>query len=309
MSEIVILGGANIDIVGYSHHSLIEYDSNPGKIKISYGGVGRNIAENCCRLEEKVKFATVFGHDHFASILKQHCLEFGFDLSLSKQSLTHSTSIYLAVLDQNQDMKIAISDMDLLQEVDDKMVQLVLSACSSENILVMDTNLDQKVIEQVARQCACPIYLDPISCAKAVKVKHCLGHIHTLKPNRYEAEILCGFAIKTKEDKNRALDYFLAAGVREIIISLGDEGVLVANDHERYEICVKPAKVVNATGGGDSFLAAWIAWRQKELLERCLLATAAAISTITVLDTVNPQCSRELIEIARNELEMEGRRL
>ena len=44
MAKVVVLGGANIDIVGQSDKEILEYDSNPGKIRISCGGVGRNIA-------------------------------------------------------------------------------------------------------------------------------------------------------------------------------------------------------------------------------------------------------------------------
>ena len=71
MSKCVILGGANIDLVGQSSRSLLVRDSNPGKITFSYGGVGRNIAENCCHLDEQVYFATVFGQDVFGQCLQQ----------------------------------------------------------------------------------------------------------------------------------------------------------------------------------------------------------------------------------------------
>ncbi|HCJ9875670.1 TPA: pseudouridine kinase, partial [Escherichia coli] len=36
---IVIIGSANIDVAGYSHHPLNYADSNPGKIKFTPGGV------------------------------------------------------------------------------------------------------------------------------------------------------------------------------------------------------------------------------------------------------------------------------
>ncbi|MCZ5545176.1 PfkB family carbohydrate kinase, partial [Escherichia coli] len=43
---IVTIGSANMDVAGYSHASLNYADSNPGKIKFTPGGVGRNIAHN-----------------------------------------------------------------------------------------------------------------------------------------------------------------------------------------------------------------------------------------------------------------------
>ena len=50
MSDIAIMGGIAADIEGRPDGMLIYADSNPGKIKISYGGVSRNITENLARL-------------------------------------------------------------------------------------------------------------------------------------------------------------------------------------------------------------------------------------------------------------------
>ena len=50
MAEITIIGGINIDIEGCPFGSLKAEDSNPGKISLAYGGVGRNIAENAALL-------------------------------------------------------------------------------------------------------------------------------------------------------------------------------------------------------------------------------------------------------------------
>ena len=46
MSRVYVIGGANIDIQGYSHKPLMFQDSNVGSVSYSYGGVARNIAEN-----------------------------------------------------------------------------------------------------------------------------------------------------------------------------------------------------------------------------------------------------------------------
>ena len=51
---VVIIGSANIDVAGYSHESLNYADSNPGKIKFTPGGVGRNIAQNLALLEDAI---------------------------------------------------------------------------------------------------------------------------------------------------------------------------------------------------------------------------------------------------------------
>ena len=51
MSRFVVIGGANVDIMGIADQALRPQDSNPGTIRTTLGGVGRNIAENLARLD------------------------------------------------------------------------------------------------------------------------------------------------------------------------------------------------------------------------------------------------------------------
>ena len=46
----VVAGGVNMDIGGRSCEGLIPRDSNPGQVRMSLGGVGRNIAHNMALL-------------------------------------------------------------------------------------------------------------------------------------------------------------------------------------------------------------------------------------------------------------------
>jgi len=57
---ICVIGGANIDLCGSSLEPLRNYDSNPGTISVSFGGVGRNIAQILALLDQKVRFVSCF---------------------------------------------------------------------------------------------------------------------------------------------------------------------------------------------------------------------------------------------------------
>ncbi len=60
----LVIGGANIDFVGIPDNKLIWHDKNPGKIKMSLGGVGRNIAENLAKLGVHTKLLALVGDIH-----------------------------------------------------------------------------------------------------------------------------------------------------------------------------------------------------------------------------------------------------
>ena len=51
----VVVGGVNLDIGGRSFGKLVPADSNPGQVRTSLGGVGRNIAHNMALLGMDVK--------------------------------------------------------------------------------------------------------------------------------------------------------------------------------------------------------------------------------------------------------------
>ncbi len=103
---------------------------------------------------------------------------------------------------------------------------------------------------------------------------------------------------------NKSIDYYLENGTKEIIISLASDGVVAANKDERYWLHHDKINIVNATGGGDAFLASYIKSRNKNknLLENVKYAIGGAVSTIKCLDAVNPKISDKVIEKEIREL-------
>ena len=60
----VVVGGVNVDIGGRPSGELVSRDSNPGQVRTSLGGVGRNIAHNLTLLGVDTRLLTAFGDDH-----------------------------------------------------------------------------------------------------------------------------------------------------------------------------------------------------------------------------------------------------
>ena len=55
---VAVVGAVNVDIGGTPDSALVPADSNPGRVTVTLGGVGRNIAENLCRLGKRVLMVT-----------------------------------------------------------------------------------------------------------------------------------------------------------------------------------------------------------------------------------------------------------
>ena len=65
-APVYVIGAVNMDISGTPDGEFRTGESNPGQVIVSPGGVGRNIAENLCRLGRKVSLITVLGNDDYA---------------------------------------------------------------------------------------------------------------------------------------------------------------------------------------------------------------------------------------------------
>ena len=65
-SYCTVVGAANIDIGGVAADNLVPHDSNPGKVRLTHGGVGRNIAHNMRLLGIGAKLITALGDDLYA---------------------------------------------------------------------------------------------------------------------------------------------------------------------------------------------------------------------------------------------------
>ena len=293
----VVIGGVNMDIGGKSFSPLVMRDSNPGRVTMSLGGVGRNIAHNMSLLGIDVRFLTAFGDDLYAQRIAASCGELGIDISHALQIPGGTTPTYLFLNDADGDMALAVSDMEICERIQPSYLAANLQLLNHAQLVVVDTNLPAQSLEYLAAHCTAPIFVDPVSTAKAVKLKPVLGKLHTIKPNRIEAELLSGVKITDGESLRRAAKVLLETGLHRVFISLGSEGVLAADHDEIREFPCFPAQMRNATGAGDAFMAA-LAWAYLEgtdLEHSAKAAAAAAAIAVESAQTINPSLSAEAV--------------
>ena len=104
MADITVIGGINIDIEGSPFNKLRREDSNPGRISLSYGGVGRNITENIARIGGDVAMVSVIGEDQMGRGAKEELQELGVDVSGVEILAGRNSAMYLSILNEDKDM-------------------------------------------------------------------------------------------------------------------------------------------------------------------------------------------------------------
>lgn len=241
-----------MDILGFTAEKLLYEDSNPGKIKISCGGVARNIAENLARMDVSVKLITALGEDMYGKKIIEESKLCGIDISDSLVLKDSLTSMYMAIMDEDGDMKLALCDADIVERISIDFLKSKHHIFNNSKIIVLDTGLRKEVLEYVVTNYKnIPIFLDPVSIRRSTKVKNLLGYFDTIKLNRHEAEYLSDMSITSRDDLARAGNYFTSRGVKNVFITLGSEGVYFKNNDTSEYIPSQRVHVVNATGAGE----------------------------------------------------------
>ena len=305
MADITVIGGINIDIEGSPFNKLRREDSNPGRISLSYGGVGRNITENIARIGGDVAMVSVIGEDQMGRGAKEELQELGVDVSGVEILAGRNSAMYLSILNEDKDMELAISDPNYkswLSELFvitprflDKHRELLLGS----KAVALDTNLSEETLEYAADILEkTPLFLDPVSVTKAVKARKIIGKFECIKPNVMEAEALSGLKITSEEELRAAGGWFIQQGVKKVFITLNKEGVYYRSPDREGFIRPKDISPVSATGAGDSFSAAILIGmvRGLDIEEIAKIGMAAAQGTMESPGAVNKAISKAEIE-------------
>lgn len=303
LGKIICAGGANFDIHSRIQHPVVPKDSNISHVHSSAGGVGRNIAENLAHLGENCVLLTALGDDAFGNRIALDCEKLGIDTSHAYIDREHPTSTYIDILDNTGDMCLATNDMRILNYLPDDYFTSKAELIQQAAAVVVDANLSSKQIEQItdiAFDCRVPVYADPVSTVKAENLLAALPKMRFIKPNAMELAKLSGMPADTDEEIEAAAASLLDKGLKQIAVSLGSKGAYYAerNGVSFFVKLNQAAEMVNASGAGDAFTAAYV---YKDINgaqpnEKIEFAMYCAYLTTQCMDTINPEISKLISE-------------
>ena len=302
---VTVIGGSNMDIQGFPNNPLVMYDSNPGKVDISMGGVGRNIAENLSRLNVNTKLISAIGNDLYGNTILSECKNLNIDVNDCLVSDEYSTSIYVSILNNSKDMQLAISHMDIIEKLDESFIHSKHKSIDDSKAIVIDTNLSNEAIDFITRTYShLPIFVDTVSTAKCLKIKDILDRFEGIKLNKYEAETLSGIKIENLDDVKKSCEFFINKGIKNVFITLGGDGVYCANTDKAVHIPGVKINIINATGAGDAFMSGIMYgfMNDLDLEETAKFSVGASILALSHKNTINPNLSVDLINQTIKEL-------
>lgn len=302
--RIAVIGGANIDIGGFSRAAARLRDSNPGAVRMSPGGVGRNIAANLALLGADVELITALGGDDRARVLREDCARMGVGLTHALSFPDASTSTYLYIAGSDGDMLVAVNDMAIHDSLAPEALAPAVAAVNQMDIAVIEANLPARTLAFLSEVLTVPIVADAVSAAKVERLAGAIPRLSALKPNRIEAERLTGIAVKDEQRARCAAEKLVEMGAGSVYLTMGEAGVCAADASGSAFLRCRPRAMVNATGAGDAFTAA-IAWamaKHMDLFAAARAGMAAASIAVESAGAVNPEMSAERLQARISEI-------
>ena len=276
--RVCVIGGANADIIATSFKAFVPGDSNPGTVRLTAGGVGRNIAHNLALLGDEVVFLTVFGGDDFGRFTAESCRKAHLDISLCDYAASGTRSCFLSINDCDGEMVGGVADMVAPEGITPKWLASKMGKLGEIDVYVADANLPVETLAYLIDHADKPLYVDAVSGAKASKIKEAMTmsekkRFFTLKCNRIESVVLSDLQ-----------------GVDRHFVSLGADGLEVVEGDTQRHYPALPCRVVNATGAGDALMAGIVhAGPQATIDEAARVGLLCAKNNIESPDTVNQQ--------------------
>ena len=287
--RILVIGGANQDVKARSSAGAVARTSNPGTVRTTPGGVGRNVAENLARLGSPVALVAAVGADPFGDDLLATTAESGVDISGVLRG-DEPTGTYVAVLDADGELVSAVADMAATATLgpDDLTADLVGGA----SMVVLDGNLRPDTLGRALDLCAAAgvsVVLDPVSVPKASALQRELSWarpVLAMTPNSDEVAALGG------------VDTLHHRGTELVWVRRGPDGSTMSGPGGALDVApVLAAEVVDVTGAGDAMLAAFV----HALLggaapaDAASYGHAAAALTVASPHTVRPDLTDALV--------------
>lgn len=287
--RITVIGAANVDITASPIGRYVPCDSNPSRVEIAFGGVGRNIAHNLCLMGEQVRLFTVFGDDSIALSLRDDCRRVGMTVDPILEVAGARSNYFICVNDHNGEMQAGAADMELMSHLTTEMVETYIDSINASDAVVTDCNLSEDVLRYLVERCTVPLYVDATSAAKAMKIKAILDVSRSapiiVKVNQLEAVALSGI----KGDVEAMARWFVEKGVTRIYITMGARGVCCHDGSQSHAEPSQAVTVVNANGAGDAFMAAVVHAELSgaTMQEVCSMGVKAAALALQSKNAVN----------------------
>jgi len=306
-TEVVVVGSANADLV-------VEVPRRPGggetllggDLRLLPGGKGANQAAAASRSGGKVSFVGCVGTDANGSYLSQQLSNAGVDTeALIECDRPTGTAIILLTPDAENSIVVSPGANECL---DIDTVSRTAHIWGSAHVVVLSLEIPLETVHHVALEAARGGARVVLNAAPAAAIPApVLAVCDPLIVNEHEALQVLGVTSDDPdaEDFDRLAGRLLVAGARSVIITIGEQGSVIATNDTVTRVPAYSVQVVDTTGAGDAFVGAVACQLAAgdSLVEASRFATAVSAVSVQRVGAQSSYADRSEIEafIARQQ--------
>ncbi|MFO7815640.1 MAG: sugar kinase [Halanaerobiales bacterium] len=264
---------SDIDLISFGE-LLVDLITNMEEVILSeaeqfsryFGGSAGNVAVNAKRLGAEIRILSRIGDDFFGDFLlnvlhRENINTESIQIDKKRRTplvfvnKTSGTPSWLAYRDADQYIKFDNQVKRIVENT--KIIYLttyILSQKTSREtalkVLEMIKNDEEKLL--AFDPCYRPILWPEKDNGEKI-VKKIISTAEFIKPSLDDAEYLFG-----PDTPENYIEKYLQVGANIVILTMGENGVLVSDGKEKFRLKVYSKKVVDVTGAGDSFWAGFI---------------------------------------------------
>ncbi len=285
-SRIAVVGSANVDLGTFSDRFPRAGETIFGDhFDLGWGGKGANQAVAARLCGAQVSMVARVGDDLFGPATIKNFESQGIDATHVHVVNGVSSGVAPIFVESNGQNRILVvkgaNDRLMPADVDEAHAVLEAADC-----IVLQFEIPLPTVYHTvrfARQHGIRCIVNPAP-GQPVEIAALVG-VDYFVPNETEAETITGLPVRSIDDAEACARHLVGQGLRRVIITLGENGALVA--HEGGVEVVPPYRVAtkDTTGAGDAFVGSFAVFLGEGLPERDAIARAnlyAALSTTSI---------------------------
>ena len=253
--RIVVFGSYVTDLTGRGMRFPVPGETVLGtSFQSGPGGKGSNQAVAAFRAGGDVTLVTKLGRDAFGRIARDFYTAEGMNTDELLEDETRETGAALIMVNQQSGQNMIMVLNGACSHITPEDVQAKRKLIEQADYLLVQMEINMDALEQVIRiahNSGVRVILNPAPVQEMAD--ELMAMVDTATPNETEAAVLTGVEVVDFASAHRAAQVLLDKGVRNVIITLGRNGVYCTNGTREELLDRISVNAVDTTGAGDAF--------------------------------------------------------
>ena len=246
MSKVIVIGSINIDYTIYVDEFPKVGETLLGNKKIAaLGGKGVNQAIAIKNAGADVSFVCFVGKDECAKQIKEHVNHYGLKTYFNEVDMD-SGNAYIFVDKHSNNEIIVLSGANFVHDL--SLIKKYHSQIDEAEYIVLQNEIDPEMNEYIIKTYgkSHKIVLNPAP-GKPIK-EELIPYLYCITPNEGELKLITG------EEFPTGVQTLLDKGVKNIVVTLGEQGCFFANKDEQFKVPAFKVHAIDTVAAGDTFL-------------------------------------------------------